>query len=234
MPPPPNRPDARSFSIISPDLPPLESMREITASDLRPGAPIENVRLEKIDLHSLHQPRLDLRDARFHHVRASQCNFDNLKLLDTVHSSCDWANALWNHAHINRCILNGCRMTGFTAADAKFENTRFTNCKLDLTVFHRTEFTSCSFEDCVLHDSSFEEAILKDVRFKNCDLRQSRLVRAKLQGVDLRGSMLQGLQAEPRDVRSILIDPSQAIDLIYLLGVKVQNADETPPSTTPL
>jgi uncharacterized protein YjbI with pentapeptide repeats len=226
---PKKRRETDSFSIISPDLPPIESTRPIAAGDLRSDIPIENVILEKTQLPEFHQPRLNLQSVRFQHVRASASNLDNLKLLDALHESCDWANAAWNHAHINRCVMNGCRMTGFTAADAKFENTCFTKCKLDLTVFHRTEFISCCFEDCVLHDSSFEEAILHDVRFKNCDLRKSRMVRAKLQGVDLRGSMIQGLQAEARDVCGILIDPSQAIDLIYLLGVQVQMPDPPPP-----
>src|SRR5215212_6908854 len=172
MPAPRKHRDRTPPSIIAPDLPPLRSTQTITASDLRCDFAMENIILEKTDLHAKQHPGLKLQGARFLHVRASGSNLDNPRMLDSLHDSCDWANASWNHAHIARCEMKGCRMTGFTAADSKFENIRFSECKLDLTVFHRTQFASCCFEDCVLQDSSFEEASLKDVVFRNCDLRR--------------------------------------------------------------
>jgi uncharacterized protein YjbI with pentapeptide repeats len=215
----------RRVSIISPDLPPIEVTRQIAASDLRSRLAIENAIFENTSFQAAHHSGLTLQGVRFLHVHGSDSKFDNLKLLDSIHDSCDWANASWNHAMVNRCALDGCRMTGFSAADAKFQNTRFKKCKLDLSIFHRTEFASCSFENCMLCDSSFEEAKFQDVIFKDCDLRNVRMVRARFEEVDFRGSSLEGLQAEPRDVRGVTIDPSQAIHLIHLLGVRVQKID---------
>jgi uncharacterized protein YjbI with pentapeptide repeats len=150
----------------------------------------------------------------------------NLRLLDALHDSCDWANASWDQANVIRCVLTECKMTGFGAANARFENVCFRRCKMDLAIFQRTEFRACSFENCLLHDSSFEEAILHSVRFRGCDLRNVRMARAQLDQVDLRGSDVRGLQFELRDARGLTIDPAQAPDLIRLLGIRVQSAGE--------
>jgi uncharacterized protein YjbI with pentapeptide repeats len=218
--------DGNSLSISLPDLPLVELTSTVAAGELRPQATLEDVILRETEFAGKRLAKLKLQGVRFLHVRASNCDLDNLRLRDALHDSCDWANASWNHAQVHRCVMEGCRMTGFTAGDARFEHTRFSKCKLDLSVFHRTEFTSCWFEQCILHDASFEEARLIDVVFRNCDLRNARLARARLERCDLRGSMLEGLQAEPGEVRGVLVEPSQAIDLVRLMGVRIQKLEQ--------
>jgi len=218
--------DPAEFSIVAPDLTPMEAARTIASVDLLPDSVLEDVILDRVDLQARQQSHISLRGVRFCHVRGSNCNLENLRLLDAVHDSCDWANASWDQANVIRCLLTECKMTGFGAANAKFENSCFRRCKMDMAIFQRTEFRSCSFENCLLHDSSFEEAILRGVRFRDCDLRNVRMARAQLDGVDLRGCDVRGLQFELRDARGLIIDPAQAPDLIRILGVCVQSPGE--------
>jgi uncharacterized protein YjbI with pentapeptide repeats len=229
--------DVGEFAIIAPDLTPMESARTIARSELLPDSTFEDVVLDKTDLQAKRQPNMRFSGVRFFHVRGASSSLHNLKLLDAFHDSCDWANASWDRASVARCILMECRMTGFGAANASFENTSFRKCKIDMAVFQSTEFKACSFEDCLLHDSSFEEAVLRSVRFRGCDLRNVRMARAQLEDVDLRGCVVEGLQFELPDARGLTIDPSQAPELIRLLGVKVQNlsqpGDGCPPSWKP-
>jgi uncharacterized protein YjbI with pentapeptide repeats len=211
------------FVIIPPDLPPMEVARRSIAAELLVDSILEDVVLDRIDLHARQAANITLRGARFCNVRGSDSNLPNLKLLDAVHESCDWSNAAWDGAKVARCIFTECKMTGFGAANARFENTRFSRCKIDLGIFHRTEFECCSFEHCLLRESSFEEAMFRQMRFRGCDLENVRMARAQLEEVDLRGCDVRGLAFDLRNARGLTIDPAQAADLIQLLGVRVQS-----------
>jgi uncharacterized protein YjbI with pentapeptide repeats len=211
------------FAIIAPDLPPLNIARRIVAGELLADSALEDVALDRIGLHARQGANISLRGARFSNVRGTESKFRNLRLLDGVHDSCDWSNAAWDGAKVARCIFTECKMTGFGAANARFENTCFSRCKIDLGIFHRTEFKSCSFEHCLLRDSSFEEATFRQVRFRGCNLENVRMARAQLEEVDLRGCDVRGLQFDLRNARGLTIDPAQAADLIRLLGVRVRD-----------
>ena len=211
--------------IAAPDLPPIAATAVIASSELRPGSDLENITFQDVVLGQEPRASLKLRHVRFIRVKTSGCKLGNLRLVDSSHDSCDWANASWDHSRVHRCLLDDCKMIGFTASDSRFENARFRRCNLDLSVFHRTHFISCAFEDCVLRESSFEEAVLENVTFRNCDLRNVRMVRARFNDVDLRGSLVDGLQADPQSMRGTLINASQALPLIHLLGVRVRELD---------
>jgi len=212
------------LAIMAPDLPPMDQARRIVAAELLPDSVLEDVILDKINLQARRGSKIKFRGARFCNVRGSDSNFQNLRLLDVAHNSCDWSNASWDRANVARCVLTECKMTGFGSAGARFENTCFSRCKMDLAIFQRTEFKLCSFENCLLRDSSFEEAIFCSVRFRGCDLQSVRMARAQLEEVDLRGCDVRGLQLDLRHARGLTIDPAQASDLIRLLGVRVQSA----------
>jgi uncharacterized protein YjbI with pentapeptide repeats len=214
--------DPGQFAIIAPDVAPIDTARRILAAELLADSALEEVLLDRIDLQGSRGTNITFRGARFCGVRGTDSRFENLRLLDAVHESCDWSNAAWDGAKVARCVFTECKMTGFGAANARFENTCFIRCKIDLAIFHRTEFEACSFENCLLRDSSFEEAILSKVRFGGSDLANVRMARAQLEDVDLRGCEVRGLQFDLRNARGLTIDPAQAPDLIRLLGVRVQ------------
>ena len=214
--------DGEEFAIIAPDLPPTDVARRSIAAELLADSTLEDVILDRIDLHAMQGANITFRGGRFCNVRGSDSNFRNLRLLDAVHDSCDWSNAAWDGAKVARCVFTECKMTGFGAANARFENTCFRRCKMDLGIFLRTEFESCSFEHCLLRESSFEEAMFRQVRFRGCDLTNVRMARAQLEEVDLRGCDVRGLQFDLGNARGLTIDPAQAPDLIKLLGVRVR------------
>jgi uncharacterized protein YjbI with pentapeptide repeats len=214
---------AAEIAVDAPDLPSIDAARRLVAGELAPDCTFEDVILQKIDWQAKREANITFRGARFCGVRGRESNFQNLRLLDVLHDSCDWSNASWDRANVARCVFAECKMTGFGSAGARFENACFNRCRMDMTIFQGTEFKSCSFENCLLRDSSFEEAIFCGVRFRGCDLQNVRMARARLEEVDLRGSKVQALQFELRDARGLTIDPAQAADLIGLLGVRVRN-----------
>jgi len=214
---------AAEFAVVAPELVPKDQARKVVAAELLPDSVLEDVILDRIDLQAARGPRITFRGARFCSVWGGESNFANLRLLNGVHDSCDWSNATWDRANVARCAFTACKMTGFGSSSARFVNTCFRGCKMDMAFFQKTEFRSCLFEDCLLRDASFEEAIFCGVRFRGCNLQNVRMSGARLEEVDLRGSDVRGLHFDLHHARGLTIDPAQAVDLIQLLGVRVQS-----------
>ena len=68
-----------------------------------------------------------------------------------------------------------------------------------------------------------------DVAFEGCTLRSTEFSHTPLRGIDLRQSQLGDLRLTVDDLRGAIVAPSQALDLLPLLGVVVrtQTAEET-------
>src|SRR5688572_14237637 len=127
--------NSEGFSVAAPQLPAMEAAQRILARDVGRDGALENVVLERLELRG--ESGVKIQGGRFLNVAASNTKFAKLRLLDALHHSCDWANSEWEQAKVDRSEFDGCRMTGFSAADARFENVRFSKCRMELSIFHR-------------------------------------------------------------------------------------------------
>lgn len=78
------------------------------------------------------------------------------------------------------------------------------------------------FKDTVLKDAYFLETKMKKVYFDSADLTQSKFLKTSLNGVDLSNSEIEGIAVGADDIKGAVIEPSQAVDLLYLIGVKLK------------
>ena len=116
-------------------------------------------------------------------------------------------------------------MIGMTAVDADMTDVRFSRCNLTLARCWTSTYRSARFEHCALQEASFDGSDLSGAVFSKCDLTKADFRNAKLKKTDLRGSILTGIQINLRDLAGAIIDPSQAMELIHLLGVTVRPED---------
>jgi len=58
--------------------------------------------------------------------------------------------------------------------------------------------------------------------FNNVDLTQSKFFKTSLKGIDLSSSKIEGIAISIEDIKGAIIDQFQAIDLLYLIGVKLK------------
>ncbi len=164
--------------------------------------------------------QLIVRGASFQHaelplLQASDCRFD----------SADFASCVLNKAYFRRVELLGCRLMGMTLTDADLADVRFSRCNLSLARCWSSTYRTVRFEHCSLQEASFDGSDLSGAIFTKCDLTKADLRNTKLKQTDLRGSIITGIQINAKDLAGAIIDPSQAIELIHLLGVIVQPED---------
>ena len=80
-----------------------------------------------------------------------------------------------------------------------------------------------------LTEAALNDCRLDGVAFEGCTLRSTEFSHTPLRGIDLRQSQLGDLRLTVDDLRGAIVAPSQALDLLPLLGVVVrtQTAEET-------
>lgn len=157
---------------------------------------------------------------------ARAARWRDLQLTDVRLTGCDLANIDCVGAKMRRVELLDGRLTGANFSESRLTDLRVANCKADAAWFIRTVFERARFERCDLRGANFEGADLRGVVFSDCDLRLARLTGARLASTDLRGSNLEGIEAGSGDLRGAIIEPTQAADLIALLGVILRNRSD--------
>lgn len=180
----------------------LDEVRIIGAkSSLLDGKTIEQSALERCELGS--------------------CSARSMKLYDVEINHCDCANADLHNAVFDRTEVQNSKMTGVCLLEARIKDTLFVSCKCDYALFRLARVSFSEFTECNLRDADFYGADLSGTVFTNCDLRNAEFSGASLAKTDVRGCQIEGLKVNAEAVKGLIIDPSQAIYFMYLLGIKV-------------
>jgi uncharacterized protein YjbI with pentapeptide repeats len=149
------------------------------------------------------------------------CNARSMKLYDVVLNHCDCANADLHHAVFDRTEVQNSKMTGACLLEARIKDTLFASCKCDYALFRMARVSFSEFVECNLREADFYGTNLSGTVFTNCDLRNAEFSGASLAKTDIRGCQIEGIKVNAEAVKGLIIDPSQAIYFMYLLGIKV-------------
>ena len=163
--------------------------------------------------------------AHLRRVILNRTKLPKARLVDVQVEASDLSGADWEKSHWRRVELIGCRLLGSQMLEAHYEDVLFRDCNLEGAVFASAIFKLARFEKCVLRGASFESADLTGVVFLGCDLANAELLGSQLVGADFRGSLINGLRAGAKELKGAIIDPSQAEQVVGLLGITVKEPD---------
>ena len=155
-------------------------------------------------------------------VLLSRTRLHGSQLLDVRFDVCDFTGAEWEKPHLSRIVAVGCRMLGTKLFEAKIDNALLKDCNAAYAVFWSAMFQATRFEHCTFREASFQGADLSGVVFDGCDLTGADFRETKLVGTDLRGSKLDGLRVGIKELQGAIIDATQAVHLVTLLGITVK------------
>jgi uncharacterized protein YjbI with pentapeptide repeats len=167
-----------------------------------------------------------LEQAHLRRVIFNETNIKKFRLFDSRIEDSDFSGAKWEQARFQRVEFIGCRFLGIQLMDAEIENTFFKKCIFDHAMILSADISSVLFEKCNLQSISIESTKLSETGFHNCDLTNAIFGGTKLSGIDLRGSIINRMQIDPQAMQGAIIDPSQALQVVGLLGVIIRENDE--------
>ena len=121
------------------------------------------------------------------------------------------------------CEIVESKLTGLNLAYGVLNNVliRTTDCRL--VNFSQTKITVTKFVSCNLTSAAIDNSRMKDSEFVMCDLTELNISGTSLAGIDLRGSRLDKIIFNGGELHGATIDSAQAIGLVRLLGVKVED-----------
>ena len=63
---------------------------------------------------------------------------------------------------------------------------------------------------------------MKNINFEKVDLTQAQFFKTSLKNIDLSDSIIEGIAISIEDIKGVTINQFQAVDLMYLIGVKIK------------
>jgi uncharacterized protein YjbI with pentapeptide repeats len=182
--------------------------------------------LTGLDYNNLNAKGLILEQVRARKVQFLRSNLPGLRVVDSVLETCEVSGSAWEKAFFRRVTFQGCRLMGAQMLEGIFEDVEFVNCQAEGMTIVSAKFKNCRFSKCVLRKGSFDSSDMGKVVFDNCDLTEADFHLAKLKGTDFRTSQVGGLKVGVEDMQGAIIAPHQALQVVGLLGVKVQDIEQ--------
>lgn len=217
-------------TIIPPKLPQINEATFQDALILSEEASYSHLVLENDDLSGQIADLVSIEHAHFKNIKLGGTKLKRVQISDARLESCELSNAYWPECSLHRIEIIGCRMIGFAASQSFMRDTLFKDCKLETADFRFTKFKATRFENCNLREADFQNADLHSVVFNNCDLRGSQMSGAQLSGTDLRGSELDGIGVPLENLKGVIIDSSQIVELGWniakQIGIIVRDSDQ--------
>lgn len=150
---------------------------------------------------------------------------ENVKVKDYSNSNLEVFDFTCNKAIFNNVSIINSRFEKTSFTDVEFSNCNFSN-----TTFDNCSLIRCEFNNCKLTGCNFIENVLFDIGFIDSNMGYANISMSNLRGIffnntSIRSGSLQEnidqIAVSLEDIKGAKINQMQAINLMYLLGVKV-------------
>ena len=180
--------------------------------------------LENIKLNNEEMYDAKIGKSKFQNVEILNEKLENNTFIDVIFDNCNFSNSSFENSAFIRCEFNNCKLIGCNFAEARIYNVTFNETNANYINLSMSSIENVCFDKTVLRNANFQENKLKNVYFQNStDLTQAQIFKTSFKNIDLSEAIIEGIAISQEDIKGAIIDASQAIDLLYLLGVKIKN-----------
>ena len=158
-------------------------------------------------VHQIAKPYLSINNCTFKQQIFSECQFKSAQLTDVRFENCDLSNVSFAGTTFYRVEFISCKLLGTGFPEATLNHVLMDHC-----------YGQYNFRNGSLNDSK-----LMPAAFDTCELLEADFSHTSLKGIDLRNSRIAGIQLNIADLKGAIVSSLQAIDLLPLLGVKIED-----------
>ncbi|MGZ2607414.1 pentapeptide repeat-containing protein [Bacteroides fragilis] len=174
-------------------------------------------------VHQIAKPYLSINNCTFKQQIFSECQFKSAQLTDVRFENCDLSNVSFAGTTFYRVEFISCKLLGTGFPEATLNHVLMDHCygqyiNLSMVKMRTVRFSHCNFRNGSLNDSK-----LMPAAFDTCELLEADFSHTSLKGIDLRNSRIAGIQLNIADLKGAIVSSLQAIDLLPLLGVKIED-----------
>lgn len=184
---------------------------------------ISDLYFSKGVVRQVNKPYLSINNCTFKQQIFNECQLKSAQLTDIRFENCDLSNVSFTGTTFYRVEFISCKLLGTGFPEATLNHVWMEHCygqyiNLSMTKMRTVRFSHCDFRNASLNDSKLIPAA-----FDNCELLEADFSHTSLKGIDLRSSRITGIQLNIADLKGAIVSSLQAMDLLPLLGVKVED-----------
>lgn len=207
--------------IISGTLNENDSIENRVSVFLRDEVDIELYLFQNQTLSDVDITLVEIKSCRFMNCKFTNCHFLKADFTDIMFSSCDLSNCTFSECTFHRVEFEHCKLTGSGFAEAYIRNTTFNQSKCSYIDLSRSNTKAVQFLECDMANAHISYSKLSAV-FKDCSLLGSNLFHTPLQGLNFTSCNIQGICVAIEDLKGVIVNSEQAVDLSILLGLVVE------------
>lgn len=179
--------------------------------------------IENINLKNEKICDAKLEKSKFQNVEILEGELENNTFIDVIFDNCNFSNTSFENSVFIRCEFNNCKLAGSNLAETRIYNVTFNDTNANYINLSMSSIENVCFNKTTLRNSNFQENKLKNVYFQNnTDLTQTQVFKTSFKNIDLSDAIIDGIAISQEDIKGAIIESFQAIDLLYLLGVKIK------------
>lgn len=159
---------------------------------------------------------------KFSHICMQNAKFEKITFKDVIFENCDFSNTEFIQSAFIRCEFHNCKLSGCNLSENRLYHTCFLETNATYLNLSLASVENVLFQETNLKNGYFQETKIKNLSFEKTNLKQTQFFKTSLKDVDLSTCQIEGIAISPEDIKGAIVDKLQAMDLMYLLGVKVK------------
>lgn len=208
-------------------VPPMMEEQEVSTSSLQElldkEETISNLSFSKGREEGIVKPYKSFKNCTFRHQTFSECKFRSSQLTDVRFENCDLSNISFAESSLYRVEFISCKLLGTNLSETTLNHVLLHDCNAGYINLAMSKMNQVRFSNCLFRNASFNDCRFTSVAFDSCDLVEADFSHAPLRGIDLRTSRISGITLNVSDLKGAIITSMQAMDLLPLLGVIIED-----------
>ena len=164
----------------------------------------------------------EINSCKFNKVVFINTILNRFSMVDIIFENCNLSNVTFIDSTIHRVVFKNCKLVGTSFVNCSLQNILIEDCLCNYINLSSDKMKYILVKNSSFIESSFIENKLKEVEFDNINFTGSEFNNTSLKDIDLSNSNINNLRINLYDLRGVIIDSYQSMELIGLLGVKIK------------
>lgn len=183
---------------------------------------IENMCFEHTQQEKILCDKLEFKSCHFKNIKSIQSTFTNVYFINCIFENCDFSNTNFSESNFHITAFLNCNLVGSNFSECHFQDTLIKDSSCRYGNFSFSNFKDSSFHTCNLSNSSMQENTFLRFCFEECNLSYTNFFKTSLATIDLSSCIIDGIVANQSDLKGVIVDMYQAVELTKLFGIVIK------------
>lgn len=215
--------NSKPVRVVSPMMEEQENSEKTLKEWLDKEETITGLVFSKGKEENINKAYKSVKNCTFQHQTFNECQFRSSQWVDVRFENCDLSNISFAESSLYRVEFISCKLLGTNLSETTLNHVLLHDCNASYINLSMNKMNQVCFANTFFRNGSLNNCRLSSVAFNTCDLVEADFSHTALRGIDLRASRINGIILNISDLKGAIISSLQAMDLLPLLGVIIED-----------